>query len=432
MSLGYIRNIGQMTGKCGFQFNNENNNGGSGILEKFIFPALGAAVGTAGAIYVACRLSKKLGVSTSNADTAQKAKEGFAKNHPGFEKAESTRHTGEDAEESVDKENQPFLLLNRFVKSGEVSAFVSGPGVGKTFLACEFAKNPLLKKVVYFALDDRGHGQIKRLKSVPSIVPVTGMEFDQYHNDMKNLANDDCASRAFLDIAIKPFKQFMDRKQKLAKELGVADTVKIDKMAFFEVLVESKLCEDADAIILDSLNALVDYEYNINRPYLNRLMDFCHKTGKTMIILHHTNKKGQPAGNSAFLQVVDFALMLTKLKGTLREISVIKGRFQKEGESCVVEMVRVSEHIAQFVLRDEPTQSDEPRLTPLAKAVLEAIGDKPSITFRELVEGLRQSYNAASVKKALKDLEEIRYVSKADGKTWKTIQVSLPSQAQPA
>jgi uncharacterized membrane protein len=57
-----------------------NKNEGSGFQKSFGAAMFFAAIGVFITIFATDKLSKKANISTSNADTAQKAKDGFAAN----------------------------------------------------------------------------------------------------------------------------------------------------------------------------------------------------------------------------------------------------------------------------------------------------------------------------------------------------------------
>lgn len=79
----------------------------------------------------------------------------------------------------------------------------------------------------------------------------------------------------------------------------------------------------------------------IIRSYLERITHVCRENGKTLIILHDINKKGEIAGSNAFKAVLDTVLLLKKQKSGLIQITVEKARFLHECESCLVKKIRV-------------------------------------------------------------------------------------------
>jgi len=313
-----------------------------------------------------------------------------------------------------------FLLLGKFIRQGEMACIVAGPGVGKTYLACFLAKRAYPLKTVYFSLDRQGSSQLDRIKCIPSVLCIDRQDFESCLAALYAKNADICQSRAIRDTFIKYPAQIEDRFQKYMKETTNVKQIKIDEVFLFELLVESALCQDADIIILDSLNGLLNYEFLINRKCIDRITSHCQKMGKTLILLHHTNKQNEIAGHSSLSQVVDTVIQLDLLQDNYRRITVKKSNNLQGCNSCVVSMISIGTNNVCFMeVPDEKYKQRSVKLT-LEKRIIDCLQDKDSLPFDELFT-LLGSENETSVKNYLKRLEEKGYVSKADGKTWDVI-----------
>jgi predicted ATP-dependent serine protease len=397
-------------------FGASGNNFGK-IVDKIIWPVI-----IGGLTVLVCHLTRKQsGVPISSKGTIDKIKTDFSKNQfsnavPSFELVASKKT------EEVDITKEPFLLFDKLIHRKEIACIFSAPGVGKTFLACFIAKNALPMKTVYFALDDQGSSQLKRINCIPSIQCVSRNLFDEYLAKIKANAVDICEQRAILDTIFPISAKIEDRRKRLIKELGCAENDKVDELLLFELLMETQNCREADIIVLDSLNALLNYDSRINRLTIDRVTYLCRKQGKTLIILHHTNKKNEIAGHSSLTQVVDLVLRMDKIQDNIRILKVEKSRFIQKSEQCVVQMISDGDHAVKFEETPLRQQIDMPSLDG---QIIEILKEKDSMPFKELFASLNIK-NEGSLKNSLKRLEENGYVSKEDEKKWTVVKNCKP------
>lgn len=185
--------------------------------------------------------------------------------------------------------------------------------------------------------------------------------------------------------------------------------------------MQTKLCAEADLIILDSLNALIRYEWFINRPCIEKIINFRRKIGKSMVILHHTNSKGQCAGSRALPQVVDLVLKMEKVEDkSLRKITVENDRYPQRIDSCYVRMIQGESQFIDFELCDEPIIQQPSNLSPFEQRIVDILRYKDVISFNDLYR-LVDATNNGSLKNCLLNLEKKGYVMKGDGKSWEII-----------
>jgi predicted ATP-dependent serine protease len=273
-------------------------------------------------------------------------------------------------------------------------------------------------KCSYFSLDDISENQFRRVDSIPNVKYINYQMFDERFTKLQTTTNEKCQNRAIFEKTLKSNAQIENRSKKYSKELGIDDNTKIDGLLLFQIFIESQFCSGTDLIILDSLNSLLGSESRINRAAMKKIIGFCKKTNKTLIILHHTNKKGEVPGNSALSQVVDTVLQLDKLQGNYRKVTVKKTRYTQAEEECVVRMVSEGSQCIRFEVCEEP-KNEQRQGSPLENAILKALGNKNIITFQELSTECNTS--DGGIKNCLKNLENKGFISKADGQTWRTI-----------
>jgi hypothetical protein len=398
--------------------NNDNNGGkgGSGGIWGIIFKYI-VIPGTF--FLLGCLVRKKV-APVSKEETVQSIKEKFTETNPWAKKQQSSVQNDGTKYDDKDIMDEPYLLFKKLLHRRETAVIYSAPGVGKTFLGCNIAREAHPLKTTYLALDDQGDNQQKRILCIPDVLYIGYKEFNGYLEEYRNITRGICNRQGFWDVMFKTHAQIQSRREKLEKALGIHDQTKIDNLFVFEVLIESLMCLDSEIIILDSLNALVGYDYYINRPYIERITNYCREAGKTLICLHHTNKKNDIAGNSALSQVVDLVLHLQEDSGNLRRITVKKNRYIQGCKSCLAEMISEGHHSVRFEYRGESVHEQKNDLSPLENEIIMAFGDKETLSSETLYSCLG-SHHKNSILNSLKRLEEKGMVSKLDGRTWETI-----------
>jgi KaiC/GvpD/RAD55 family RecA-like ATPase len=327
--------------------------------------------------------------------------------------------------EIVDITKKPYLLFGKFIHEGEMACIYSSPKVGKTYLSIHIANEAQPLKTIIFALDDAGVNQLGRYASVPTIKYITRKIFAEIGAKIKESVVKQCQTQAYYDHAMTKFdflfdyKKIEERTQKLKKEYGIVDQQKIDNLISFEILAESFPCSEADIVIIDSLNGLLPNIWEINREYLDRITLPFRDRGQTLIVMHHTNKKGEIAGNSCLTQMFDTIIRLEKIGETnYRRISS-ESRFSKATEPCIVEMIFEDDQFVMFDVCEEPPLDAQTRFS-LEDQILQAMEGIDVMYFNELFQAVKAS-NPGSVKNSLKKLARKGYISKGDGCTWSLI-----------
>jgi archaellum biogenesis ATPase FlaH len=311
--------------------------------------------------------------------------------------------------------------LNGLIHRGEIAAIVSRPGVGKTYLGIDIAKNPHLGKVVFLELDDTNGTQSKRFEIVPNLHVITAGEWKRLLQLFKEEVKTQIDTKVNWDKYLSSEARITDRKERLQKEFGINTEKRIDNLMLYERTMQLPIVQDADAVIIDSLNSLLGSPDRVQRRNLERIISPFKDTGKTLIILHHINKEGEIAGSSAFSEMMDLVVKLDSLDGGMINIQVMKSRFPQGLENCVAEMIRETDHSVRFEICKEEIQClGKPKLEV---AILDQFGEKEMLAFSDLCKTLadHKYCNRGSIENALKRLEDKSYISKADGKTWATI-----------
>jgi hypothetical protein len=401
-----------------------DNNNSEGFIKKAII-----SICISGFSILLYHLANKyLNIPSSKKETFDQARDEFFSDHPEFGGISTLANDDADISDTPNITSNEYLLFDSFIHSGEIAVIVADAKVGKTLLASFMARNGKLKKVVYFSLDDIGSFQCERFAQNSDIHYIKRHEFDKLLDDLRNLVIEKCGEQAYRDTIFKFASQINNCEQKLRKEYGVNDSRKIEEIYLFELLMQTKLCAEAEVVILDSLNSLVRYEWFINRPCIEKLINFRRKIGKSMVILHHTNSKGQCAGSKALPQVVDLVLKIEKLNGNIRKIIVENDRYPQRINSCFVRMIQDENQFINFELCDEPIIRQPLNLSPFEQRIVDILRDKDTITFNELAQALGAS-NPGSLKNCLLDLEKKGYLMKGDGKSWDTIKSCIRGNA---
>jgi hypothetical protein len=393
-----------------------NNNNFEGFIKK----VLGCVFISGISIFLYHLANKKLNIPSSKKDTFDQARDAFFSNHSELGGVSPAANDGADISKASDITSNEYLLFDSFIHSGEITAIVADAKVGKTLLACFMAGSGKLKKVVYFSLDDISSFQWERFVENSDIRYIKRHEFDKLLDDLRNLVIEKCGEQAYRDTIFKFASQINNCEQKLRREYGVDDQRKIEEIYLFELLMQTRLCAEADVVILDSLNSLVRYEWFINRPCIERIINFRRKIGKSMVILHHTNSKGQCAGSRALPQVVDLVLKMEKLNDNVRKIIVENDRYPQRINSCFVRMIQDENQFINFELCDEPIIQQPSNLSPFEQRIVDILRDKDVISFNDLYQ-LVGATNIGSLKNCLLNLEKKGYVMKRDGKSWEII-----------
>ena len=321
--------------------------------------------------------------------------------------------------------DEPFVLFDSFIHLGEISALIADAKVGKTLLACHIARNPIFKKVVYFAFDDIGYNQINRYKQVDTIYVISRTQFNTCLEELKKIAVKKCGEDVYKKDISNFAYRLRNRFQKMTRELGVDDKRKIEELFLLNLLMKSDLCRDADLVILDSLNALFKgHLWLINRESIENIIEPRRKTGKSMILLHHLNSKGKSAGSRDLPQVVDLVLRLEKVENSnIRLIKVEDERYPQGMDSCYVEILEDKNKNVYFELCESGAKNSTMKDSSLKTRVEEIIQNRATITFDELYNMLcdTKSIVKGSLKNVLKELEDNGIVSKDCNGTWDII-----------
>jgi predicted ATP-dependent serine protease len=208
-------------------------------------------------------------------------------------------------------------------------------------------------------------------------------------------------------------------------KFGIDNSKLVDNLLLYELTMNSEIAKNYDTIIVDSLKRLLSSSSKVVDEYLERIVKpFCG-TGKTLILLHHVNKKGEIAGSTTLVELMDTVLLMKgKITSNLREIEVRKDRYGQGIKSCTVEMIKVSDHKARFEVREDVRSYHDAEKSGLKTAILSALEGNATLSFEDLHSCLKEKgfINSASIKNALKNLEDEGYLSKDDGKTWEIIQ----------
>jgi len=394
--------------KVGFMNTSGNGKGGFNPVYAFL-----AGTAVAGICYLIWREKSPLTMK----DVFENAKASF---NPNFSQEAEGSHKKPD----FDNSKSPFLCLGRWFRQGGLFAVVSDPGVGKTLFAISIVKNPVLKKTLFIEIDDPSGNQTPRFAEIPSVHLITHEMWYRELEKLRAFITGQCTVKALWDTVQKPLQLILDRRRRLMAQCGIKEEKDCDNLLLFELLMESELGRSADAVVLDSLNGMFAHPSKINRENVSRIIAQFSGTGKTLLVLHHRNKKKEIAGGVGFSQLMETVLVMEDMGGNLRNIRAEKTRHYGENTSCVVEMIRLDDHRAEFRVCEDLSMNAETDTPNLETLVLCAVKEGETMTFSDLCAELEKTagrLNPGSVKNSLKRLMDKRLVCMTDGKTWESV-----------
>jgi hypothetical protein len=312
-----------------------------------------------------------------------------------------------------------FIILDRYLKRNESCCVVSDSGVGKTLFALNVARFSGFKNVLYLDLDD-GYGQNTRIEQISCIQPIYLPEFEECIEKVEVLTSNICRKHVVENSMLRLNNQIEEKILRLKKRLGVDNSIRIDELFVLDVFIDEAIQNGTDMIIIDSLNGLVESPMRITRRLIKRISNKCKGKNIPLLLLHHKNKSGIFSGPDSLKQVVDTLLYIEDLGGNYRKIVVDKRRFGVDKEECFYQMIPDGEHLVRCEVCENIGIPSDASLTPTMTKIIGILNDKKTIDFEVLKAELGMS-NSNSLRTFLKELEELRYVSRADGKSWKTI-----------
>ncbi|MDR3058589.1 MAG: AAA family ATPase [Prevotella sp.] len=329
------------------------------------------------------------------------------------------------------------LFLDHFFYKGESIVLASKAGIGKSWLSIEIAKNSNIKKPLFFTLEDYNERQIPRYLNSLNELKEGNLEIIGYKNwtkmfnsiltSMKEKLNFKAIQETVTKLYSAQYYEISRRRDQLEKQHGIKKELGLDNILVFEQFMEILKDSDFDFICIDSLNALLGNPNRITRRVLERIISKTTEQGKTLLLIHHINKKGDIAGSSDLINTVDSAYILMEevKKGPNDDedndktfvLEEIKARYKRgKRESVKIKMEDDPlPHIVHFSLVDEVQPGVVSKnewfydLNESEQLIVSAFIDqeKNELTKEEIKYYLADAENGiASLEKLLKGLEK--------------------------
>jgi predicted ATP-dependent serine protease len=328
---------------------------------------------------------------------------------------------------------QPYILFDQYIRKYETAAIVAEAGVGKTWLSVKLAESSHVDRALYITPDDISGQQKSRYQESPAYEKMqvfSGPDLDDLLEKFQNAVKQNCEGTAIVSGILGSIfvssRYIESRRRQLLRDFGLKNAKKIDSLLLLEIIISSPEFAQYDLVVIDSLQALLGDISKISFEVLKNIISPLQGRNRTLVILHHTNKKGDFAGKNVFRDIVDTLLVLRQGKGSIRYLSEDKARNKVERENSTLEMISREDGTVDFVLRDgetNMTEKDSDNGT-MRDRILEELEEKGKISFKDLCQTLSKYGfdNPSSIKNILKQVEDAGLVRKGDGKHWDTIE----------
>ena len=376
-------------------------------------------------------IRKNANVPGTKEDVLKQASENMTSFKEFLSRKKREEADNETFEDSI--ESQPYLWFDGLIHKGEKVSICAPPKTGKTFAAISIAENPEAGKVLFVVLDD-ADGQMQRFNASErcgDMQVYTGTDFEKAKLEFEGLLRSESLKKATWDSLTPKLSKIFRERDKILKELGVKDDRYLNNICILECMM-NEIGNQFDTIIIDNVNRLFGNPQSIVMRHLDKVLkSFGRK--QTVILLHHINKQGFVSGGSAFSEVLDSVITLSKQKDGTIEVDASCSRYPQKFQTARVQMISTSPYTVEFKLLDTDVppafSGGGSNLDGKIMAILESLH---KITFKDLTAELFMQDAASSetsIKNALKRLENRGLVAKADGKTWNVISLVSSSSS---
>jgi len=333
------------------------------------------------------------------------------------------------------------LAFDAFVL-GSTILLVSARGLGKTLFSIFLANSEHIKAPYFLALEDYSSWQRERyrqgLKNQNARF-ISRKNWDLFYEDI--LLNIELLTEKFAtantlmesDPLFVFNVQYQKNLRKVKYSFGVPEEKeKLDFLMVFLFFID-KIKGTADFLCVDTLLAMQQGK-TFTRKDLERLIRPASDAGITLLLLHHTNKKGDVHGVSEIQNAVDEVVKLSFFgkdddDNDVLRLNVEKSRFCEPSCSLIVKKWSESNlHVAEFEKVEDfhPEAKTSSSMKSDAWKILSS-GSFGTISKEDLAEELSKvmgkECNMGSLKNTLKALENDELIKKADGKTWENIEI---------
>jgi predicted ATP-dependent serine protease len=173
------------------------------------------------------------------------------------------------------------------------------PKIGKTKLLTEILKSEKIKSALLFLIDDINEDDIKRLQKIHGnkIRIISSRGFEAIREELKNGRRFEAFVETLYENENTDYKVFKRLATPNLAQRGISTKQSFDDVDVLNDILSMDNHKDIDFICIDSLTCLAGDSRRINRNLLNKILSIPSKNGVTLLMLHHTNKKGEIAGS---------------------------------------------------------------------------------------------------------------------------------------
>lgn len=318
------------------------------------------------------------------------------------------------------------------------SLLYAPPGDGKSLVTIAVGENPLIQHAVYVLVDSDGGEQVpfyrKALGEKAEI--ITLKIFQEETENMTTELKKTAAIEIYLQCNPE-YRKVQNITQSVFDRMGLKTTglKRLDPIMVFEAIVsEAVEKRQADFICLDSLHAIVGDVRKVNREMIRRITQITAKHRVTLLVIHHTNKKGDMAGPGSIGEAFEFVYRLSQdygVEGLKKNEAILrldaeKAKFASRGSYCLkrtfIDGLTIEyEVLSESDILDQKTQRGKKQ--NLTSRIEQLLLGRDSIAFADLRNLLGNSPPAVgTVKNCLKVLADRGMVKMTNG-SWDVITV---------
>lgn len=326
----------------------------------------------------------------------------------------------------AEDKNAPLLFDSIFFK-GQNNLMYSKRKAGKTKLAMEVAKSPLIRRPAFILREDYNDCQADDFRCIVGDKAII-VTMQDWHNTREEIEAKK-SSANFREILLQCVNPEYRKIQNISKSVW-AQAGKLKKsskspdIAIFHAVVEKLINQGVDFICLDSLNALLGGTTNFGRDTIESILEPMSGTGVTFLLIHHENKNGKMFGSENLPASFDHIYHLELQRKEGREILTLDEESRNTAPNNLTILRTWENGVPIYEVLPESAMPSEP--TSLPDRIMEVLSlfDEETVLFDDLFDQLEQlDIKTGTLKNKLKELENKGLIEKADGKTWSSIKL---------
>jgi hypothetical protein len=325
---------------------------------------------------------------------------------------------------SIENKRIPLFMDKAFYR-GQYNLMYSKRKAGKSKLAMEVAKSPLIKRSAFILREDYNDGQAGEFRCIVGDKAIV-VTMQDWHNAEEKIETQKSSAK-FREIILQctnpEYRKIQNISRSVLAQAGkFAKTIKNPDIAIFHAIVENLINQGVDFICLDSLNALLGGTTNFGRDTIESILDPMRSTGVTFLLIHHENKNGKMFGSENLPASFDHIYHLELQRKEGREILTLDEEARNTAPTKLTILRTWENSIPIYEMLPETTILSNPSSLP--DKIMEALSSfgEETVLFGDLFEKL-DDIKKGTLKNNLKEIENKGLIKKTDGKTWSSITV---------